>query len=483
MTILSDTRSRSKKRFGPVQQVAGLNGRLPIENSMKTIRIKKGYNLKVVGSPSITTQKTEQPAHLALLPERIPFVKPRLKAAKGDRVVLGSPLIEDKRNPQIQFLSPGGGRITDIRFGPRRVIQEIIIELDETEEAAEFERYRPEDIDKMSREQLIQTLVTGGLWPLIKELPFRDHARMDAVPPALFICLDSLEPFQPLSQVYLTGNEALFRFGLKVLNKLAAAPVYVCRHEKNSDLASTLDGIISLTYTGNYPAHDPGVLLYRMKTSATENRAWFINGQDVVLIARLLRNGVYPTERIVSLGGSGVSRPRHVISRMGAPLSLITAEKPETETRRYVQGGILTGYNAAPQSYLGYFETALNLLPEGNHRGELLGLFNPGYRKPTFSRAFLSAINPGELEMNCNMHGGERACIACGYCARVCPVDILPQFTYKAISAGEVEESLEHGLLDCVECGLCSYVCPSKIDLFESLKKAKSEVYKEQVRR
>jgi Na+-transporting NADH:ubiquinone oxidoreductase subunit A len=330
---------------------------------------------------------------------------------------------------------------------------------------------------------LIRALFTGGLWPLIKELPFRDHARPDAVPPALYVNLDSSEPFHPLPQVYLPGNEALFRFGLKALNKLAAAPVYVCLHEKNSGLTSTPDDIINLTYTGNYPAHDPGVLLYRMKSSAMENRAWFINGQDVLLIARLLRNGVYPIERIVSLGGSGVSRPRHVISRMGAPLSVIDAERTETASWRYVQGGILTGYGALPLSYLGFYETALNLLAEGNHRGELLGLFNPGYRKPSFSRAFLSAINQEELEMNCNMHGGERACIACGYCARVCPVDILPQFTYKVILAGEVEESLEHGLLDCVECGLCSYVCPSKIDLSESLKKAKAEVYKEQVRR
>ena len=449
---------------------------------MKTVRIKKGYNLKVVGSPSIAAQDAEQPTHLALLPEHIPFVKPRLKIAKGDRVALGSPLIEDKRNPQIQFLSPGGGRITDIRFGPRRVIQEIVIKLDETEKAVEFERYSQEDIDKLSREQLIQALVSGGLWPLINELPFRDYARPDAVPPALYVNLDSLEPFHPLPQVYLSGNEALFRFGLNVLNKLAAAPVYVCRHERNSDLTSTFDDIINLTYMGNYPAHDPGVLLYRMKTSAMENRAWFIKGQDVVLIARLLCDGVYPTERIVSLGGSGVSHPGHVISRMGAPLSVIAAERGETANWRYIQGGIITGYGALPQSYLGFYETALNLLAEGNRKGELLGLFNPGYRKPTFSRAFLSAVNQDELEMDCNMHGGERACIACGYCALVCPVDILPQFTYKAILAGEVEESLEHGLLDCVECGLCSFVCPSKIDLFESLKKAKAEVYKVQVR-
>jgi Na+-transporting NADH:ubiquinone oxidoreductase subunit A len=426
---------------------------------------------------------TERPVYLAMLPEHIPFVKPRLKVAKGDRVAIGSPLFEDKRNPDIHFLSPGGGRVIDIRFGPRRVIQEIVIQLDDTEKAIEFERYNQADVDKMSREQLVQALISGGIWPLVKELPFRDYARPDVVPPALFVRLDNLEPFHPSPQVYLPGNEALFQFGIHVLKKLVETPVYVYRCLSDIDLPSAFEGLINLTYTGNYPAHDPGVLLYRMKSSSAENRAWFINGQDVLSIARLLQNGVYPTERVVSLGGSGAPQAKHFITRMGAPLSVITPERTDTENWRYIQGGILTGYGAMPQSYLGFYESALNLLPEGNHRGELLGLFSPGFRKPTFSRAFLSAIKQEELEMNCNMHGGERACIACGYCALVCPVDILPQFTYKAILAGEVEESLEHGLLDCVECALCSYVCPSKIELFETLKKAKAEFYKEQVSR
>ena len=51
--------------------------------------------------------------------------------------------------------------------------------------------------------------------------------------------------------------------------------------------------------------------------------------------------------------------------------------------------------------------------------------------------------------------------------------------TYKAILAEEVEESLEHGLLDCVECGLCSYVCPAKIELTETLKHAKAAYARE----
>jgi Na+-transporting NADH:ubiquinone oxidoreductase subunit A len=449
------------------------------KNPIKTIRIKKGYHPKVVGSPSAAIQKAEPPTHLALVPEHIPFVKLRLKIKKGDRVALGSPLAEDKRNAAIQFLSPGGGRVVDICFGERRVIQEIIIQLDETEKTIEFQQYSKKDIDKMSRDQLVKALVDGGLWPLIRELPFRDYARPDFVPPVVFVSLGSLEPFHPAPQVYLSGNEALFHFGLSVLNKLSDSRVYVCRHQADTELPSSINDLINLNYTGIYPAHDPGVLLYHMKSSPEENRAWFINGQDLILIARLLRTGVYPTERIVSLGGRGARQPKHFITRTGAPLSAIVEEPTANENWRYIQGGILTGYGALPQSHLGFSEYALNLLPEGNRRGELLGLFKPGYRKPTFSRAFLSAINREELEVDCNMKGGERACIACGYCALICPVDILPQFTYKAILAAEVEESLEHGLLDCVECALCSYVCPSKIELFETLKNAKAEVYKE----
>jgi Na+-transporting NADH:ubiquinone oxidoreductase subunit A len=85
------------------------------------------------------------------------------------------------------------------------------------------------------------------------------------------------------------------------------------------------------------------------------------------------------------------------------------------------------------------------------------------------------------MPMDCNFHGEERACINCGYCAEVCPVDILPQFTYKSILTDEIEEALAHGLLDCVECGLCTYVCPCKIELCDTLKNTKKAYYLEQI--
>ena len=78
--------------------------------------------------------------------------------------------------------------------------------------------------------------------------------------------------------------------------------------------------------------------------------------------------------------------------------------------------------------------------------------------------------------MNCNVHGGVRACIACNHCPEVCPVDILPQLTYKSILVEEVEETLAHGLLDCVECGLCAFACVSKIPILQYIQLAKYEL-------
>jgi Na+-transporting NADH:ubiquinone oxidoreductase subunit A len=110
-----------------------------------------------------------------------------------------------------------------------------------------------------------------------------------------------------------------------------------------------------------------------------------------------------------------------------------------------------------------------------------LNLFRPGFNKPTRSRTFVSAIKDAPQTMDTNINGGRRACIACGYCSDVCPVDILPQMALKSILAEEVEEYLAHGLLDCVECGLCSYVCPSKIELVETFRQTKFDYHKEQV--
>ena len=81
--------------------------------------------------------------------------------------------------------------------------------------------------------------------------------------------------------------------------------------------------------------------------------------------------------------------------------------------------------------------------------------------------------------MNTSLNGGHRACISCGSCVAVCPVETYPQVTMKNLNVNDIETAMEQGVLDCVECGLCTYVCPSKIELDEIVTNAKNIIAKE----
>lgn len=67
----------------------------------------------------------------------------------------------------------------------------------------------------------------------------------------------------------------------------------------------------------------------------------------------------------------------------------------------------------------------------------------------------------------------EQACIRCGFCADVCPSQLLPQQLLAFSKTVNTTQLLEHGLFDCIECGACDYVCPSHIQLVSTYKESK----------
>jgi len=447
---------------------------------MISIKIEKGYNLNISGRPSLKLDSLEKPAHVAAIPELIPFIKPKLQVDVGDSVNIGSVLFFDKNRPDLKFLSPGGGKIVEIKYGHRRVIKEIIIQLSGTEKKEKFTFLSEAQLKKTKKEKLAKILMEGGVWPFIRSLPFREIASPDSSPHSIWVSFYGKDPFQSEPQLYLNNQNTLFTFGVNILKKFSPN-VYVVAPSDNSYLFENHKGIISHVSSGNYPSDDPGVILYHTKKSPAENHAWYINGQDLLLLAQMLSTGTYPIERIVAVSAISSDHSRHVQTRMGVSINDLVPTVQGNGAVRYITGGIFKGHIVQKTSYLGLYETSLSVVPVDSEK-EFFGFLRPGFDRQSYSRTFLSIFNHSPLPPDSSMHGEERSCINCGTCAEVCAVDILPQFMYKSLLADEIEEALSHGLLDCVECGLCTYVCPSKIELSTTFIQKRRAYYQEQLR-
>jgi len=438
---------------------------------MQVLKLTGGHQPRISGKPAAGLTSLGRPTHVAEAPLAIHLMKPRLLVKAGDTVRLGQPIVQDKKNPVIILAAPGGGTIVDIRFGPRRVIEHIAIDLAEDEDPVRHPTYSEADIESLPRDEIVSVLTTAGLWPLLMALPFRAVADPETIPPAIWVWTEDMEPFGPDPAIYLADAPDAFDLGVKILKRLTDK-VIVALHRRHQGLHGQMNGNQFVQFSGRYPAGDPGVLVYHTKKTTAENVSWYIHAQDVVRVAQLFRTGRYPVEKIVAVGGDAATASGHFKTRVGVAVSHLLANRFTDPELRHIAGGIFNGRRVAPDSYLGLREAALTVVSEGNTR-EFMALLNPGWKKPTYSNVYLSRLNSGEQQFDCTLHGGERACVACMYCADVCPVRILPHLTYKAVLAEEVEEFLAHGLLDCVECGLCSYVCPSKIELAKTVMAAK----------
>lgn len=67
----------------------------------------------------------------------------------------------------------------------------------------------------------------------------------------------------------------------------------------------------------------------------------------------------------------------------------------------------------------------------------------------------------------------ETACIRCGRCVDVCPMNINPTKIAHAVKHNMLEAAEEYNMSVCIECGCCSYVCPADIEVAGYIKTGK----------
>ncbi len=225
--------------------------------------------------------------------------------------------------------------------------------------------------------------------------------------------------------------------------------------------------------SSKYPQHHESVLLGSMfdekvppHASAADYGALVMDVQALLQIRDAVVTGKPNIDRVIPLSGPGFTSNPHVRVRAGTSVErVIEPYINRDRSPAIVYDSVMTGEQVGDTSApIGFDCTGLIALPKA--RPEFVPFMNLGLRRDSFSFTFLSSLVRVGKTLDDNLHGEERACLACGYCEQVCPAGILPFVLHRYVQRKIIDEKLvRYGAFRCIDCNLCTYVCPSKIPL------------------
>lgn len=443
-------------------------------------RISRGLDLPLSGAPEVArVEDVAPPTRVALVADDYVGMKPTMMVAVGDEVRRGQPLFEDKKSPGVLYTAPGAGKVVAVNRGDRRALRSVVIELTDEERAGKpgpdqvqpLESYgavaAAGDLHALSADQVRDLLLESGQWTAIRRRPFGKVAAPTESPAALFVTAIDTNPHCPPVDRVLEGRDNDLAAGIAVLSKLAPH-TYVCtRPEQWVELTGEAH-VTQETFSGPHPAGNVGTHIHLLEPVGPQKTVWYVGYADALMIGRLFRTGALDFERVISLAGPSVKRPRLVRTRMGAATDELVSGELE-DGARVVSGSVLAGRTAMGEveGYLGRFHNQVSALKEDTER-KLLGWMGPGADKFSVVPAFLSSWLGGgkRFDMTTTTHGSKRAIVPIGNYERVMPGDFLPTFLLRSLVVRDVERAEELGALELEEedLALCTFVCAGKID-------------------
>ncbi len=441
------------------------------------IKIKKGLDVPLDGSPEQKISAGPEVTSVALLGPDTHDLKPRMLVREGDRVQLGQPLYNDKANPGINFTSPGSGIVARINRGERRILQSVVIDLD-GDDAVQFPRVSPGEIAELDADTIRETMLASGLWTAFRTRPFSKIPAADSSPRAIFVTAIDTNPLAPDPGVVINEDPDSFRLGLRLVKKLVHGPVYICTaHNANIECPNDLP-FRHAVFQGPHPAGLPGTHIHFLDPVSEAKVVWHIGYQDVMAMARLFTTGRLPVERVVAIGGPMIETPRLVSTRLGANTSELISGSLRPGDVRVISGSALSGYRAAGwATYLGRYHQQVSVLQEGTPR-EFLSFMRPGVGKFSSARAFVGKLFGKDYRFTTSQNGSPRAMVSIGSFEQVMPLDILPTPLLKALLVRDTDGARDLGCLELDEedLALCSFVCNGKYEYGPHLRQNRHEI-------
>ncbi len=446
--------------------------------------IKKGLDLPITGEPKQVIEDGNKVKSVAVLGMDYVGMKPTMLVSEGDTVKLGQILFSDKKNPGVNFTSPGAGVVKAINRGDKRVLQSVVIELKGTAHES-FAKYKESELANLTAEQVKENLLASGLWTSIRTRPYSKIPAIDSKANSIFVTAIDTSPLAADPAVVIKDRATDFANGLTVISKLTDGKTYVSKATGANISIGTASTVTVAEFSGPHPAGLAGTHIHFIDPVNIDKFVWYIDYQSIIAIGALFTTGNLNVERVVSLAGPTVKKPRLIRTRVGASTDdLIAGELQDGVESRVIAGSVLYGRQAQGwAAYIGAYSNQISALQEGRAR-ELFGWIVPGKNKYSALNVYTSSVdkkNNRKFPLTTDKNGSNRAIVPVGVYETVMPMDILPTPLLKALVVGDSDQAQLLGCLELDEedLSLFTFVDPGKHDFAPVLRANLTKIEKE----
>ena len=372
-----------------------------------TIKLKRGFNINIVGKAEKKITGVAQPETFAIKPPNFHHILgPKLLHKEGDNVKAGTPLFYEKSMEKVMFCSPVSGEVVEIVRGAKRRLLEVKVLADKEIEHETFRKFSAGELAGLSRDEIVDHMCEHGVWPQLVQRPYGITPNPDDRPKAIFISGFDTHPNAADIPFILEGKEDHFKNGLEIIKKLTEGTVHLGVNGEQAAIYSNLEGIQINNVSGVHPAGNVGVHIHHIDPVNKGDLVWTVSPYGVAQIGQLFTEGILDSSKVVAITGSEVKDPSYVKTFNGACLNKIIEDMVDPGNNRVVSGNVLTGESVGKDGYLGYFDHQVSVLPEGDEE-EFLGWILPSAKKLSFHKTFgmLSFLTPNkERVVNTNTY-------------------------------------------------------------------------------
>lgn len=415
----------------------------------------------------------DQTAALAI--ERMPFVdryvvplsqhigKPAIPMVQpGARVHRGQMIARPDGFISTAIHAPVSGRVDSIDLQPHpsgKLMAAVVLLADPFDPQA-IVPSEPGEIAELSRQETVDLVQQSGMvglggaaFPSHVKFALPDGKRVQSV--ILNGC--ECEPYLTCDHRVMVEEPAAVLDGLRIMmDKLQAKRGYVGIEDNKLDAVYRLRELVDPTedieivpLKVKYPQGAEKMLLDAIFHREVPTGKLPLDLEMVVnnvgtaaALSHFFRRGIPLVERIVTISGPAIQRPKNLIVPIGTPIRdvLKHCAVDWDHLRQVIMGGPMMG-SAQKNLDAPIVKGSSGLLCFTEPLGDPLG---------------------------------ELPCIRCSRCLDACPMFLNPSRLAMMIRAEWLDEMKQHHLQSCFECAACSYVCPSRIPLVHLMRLGKA---------